>query len=159
MKIISGGQTGADRAALDVAIELGIEYGGAIPKGRLAEDGTIDLEKYSCMTELEKGKFLARTRKNVADADATLAFTVGKLTGGTRRTIEFAKKYDKPYLRIDLKKVTSEEAVMEIGEWLSKIKPEILNVAGSKESTSPGIYSKVLNVLRKVLKEIETKNR
>lgn len=154
MKIISGGQTGADRAALDVAIELGIDYGGSIPKDRLAEDGPIDLGKYPNLIELEKGKYLARTRKNVADADATLAFTIGKLTGGTRNTLKFAKEYSKPYLHINLKKSTNAEAVQAIQVWLSKNKPSVLNVAGSKESTVPGIYEQVSEVLRKVLREI-----
>ena len=63
MKIISGGQNGADRAALDVAIELGMDYGGAIPKDRLAEDGPIDFEKYSHLTELKSKKYITRTKK------------------------------------------------------------------------------------------------
>ena len=147
MKIISGGQTGADRAALDVAIELGIEYSGSIPKGKLAEDGIIDLEKYPNLQELKQGNYLARTRKNVEDSDATLAITDGKLTGGTKKTIEIAKECCKPYLYINLKTVTNEEAVREILEWLNKFKPNILNVAGPRESGSPGIYLKVYDVL------------
>jgi hypothetical protein len=153
VKIISGGQTGADRAALDVAIELGIDYGGSIPKDRLAEDGPIDLVKYPCLTELEKGKYLARTRKNVEDADATLAFTIGKLTGGTRKTIEFAKEYEKPYLHINLKRLTDNNVVQSIQEWLNENKPAVLNVAGSKESTRPGIYARVHDVLKAVLRD------
>jgi len=153
VKIISGGQTGADRAALDVAIELGIDYGGSIPKDRLAEDGPIDLEKYPCLTELEKGKYLARTRKNVEDADATLAFTIGKLTGGTRKTIEFAKEYEKSYLHINLKKLTDAEAIKSIRGWLNNKTPAVLNVAGSKESTVPGIYARVHDVLKAVLRD------
>lgn len=157
MKIISGGQTGADRAALDVAIELGIDYGGSIPKGRLAEDGPIELEKYPRLTELQKGKYLARTRQNVMDSDATVAFTIGKLTGGTKRTIEFAKEYEKPSLHINLKKTFGGRAVKEIVEWLNKKKPSILNVAGSKESSAPEIYSQVSDVLRKVFQELGAK--
>lgn len=147
MKIISGGQTGADRAALDVAIELGIEYSGSIPKGKLAEDGIIDLEKYPNLQELKQGNYLARTRKNVVDSDATLAITDEKLTGGTKKTIEIAEVCSKPYLYINLKTVTNEEAVREILEWLNKLKPNILNVAGPRESCSPGIYVKVYEVL------------
>ncbi len=153
MKIISGGQTGADRAALDAALELGFEYGGSVPKGRLAEDGPVDLERYPCMTELTKGKYLARTRKNVVDSDATLVFTMGRPTGGTKRTVEFARKYGRRYLLIDLEKMSKGAAVEEIKEWLVRIKPGILNVAGPKESTSPGMYSNVLQILLKVLAE------
>lgn len=143
MKIISGGQTGADRAALDVAIELGIEYGGSIPKGRLAEDGIIDSGKYPNLTELEQESYLVRTRKNVQDADATLAFTDSALTGGTKKTIEFAREFGKPFLHINLKKESVEDAVAEINEWLNVIKPDVLNVAGPRESGAPGIYAKV----------------
>lgn len=150
MKIISGGQTGADRAALDVAIELGMEYGGVIPKGRLAEDGTIDPVKYPNLIELSTASYVARTRKNVQDANATLAFTDGILKEGTKRTVEFAKECGKQYLHIDLKKVTSEQAANEIVEWLEKVKPDVLNVAGPRESGFPGIYSKVHEVLKKV---------
>ena len=154
MKIISGGQTGADRAALDVAIELGIEYGGSIPKGRLAEDGPIDSRKYPHLTELEQEGYLARTRKNVQDADATLAFSDGALTGGTGKTIEFAREFNKQYAHIDLKKTSVEDAVGEIMEWLGECKPHILNIAGPRESSVPGIYSKVYEVLLRVLRKV-----
>jgi len=147
MKIISGAQTGADRAALDAAIELGLEYGGAIPKGRLAEDGVIDSGKYPNLTELMRGSYLARTRKNVQDADATLVFTHGALTGGTKKTIEIARESGKPYLQNNLKKMTTEAAIVEIIKWLNTQKPGVLNVAGPRESGAPGIYSKVREVL------------
>ncbi len=153
MKIISGGQTGSDRAALDVALELGMDYGGSIPKGRLAEDGPIDSEKYPHLTELEEGEYIARTRKNVVDADATVAFTNGILTGGTKKTLDFAKEYKKPYLHINLKEVSTEDTVEELTEWLNMIKPRILNVAGPRESGSPGIYSKVYEVLKIALQQ------
>ncbi|HUK99363.1 MAG TPA: putative molybdenum carrier protein [Nitrospirota bacterium] len=159
MKLISGGQTGADRAALDVAIELGMVYGGSIPKGRRAEDGLIDLERYPNLKELDKGNYLARTRKNVEDADATLAFTDGVLTGGTRKTIEFAKEYGKPYLQINLKKVSAEDAVNEIIEWLNIHKPRVLNVAGSRESGAPGIYLKVYGILKIVFQQVASQQR
>jgi|SRR5208283_2240625 len=154
MKIISGGQTGADRAALDVAIELGIDYGGSIPKGRLAEDGLIDSKKYPRLTELETADYPARTKQNVIEADATLAFTEGILTGGTRKTIDFAKKYKKPYCHINLKKTSVEDSVAEIIGWLNIHRPQVLNVAGPRESGAPGIYSKVYAVLKIVFQQI-----
>ncbi len=151
MKIISGGQTGSDRAALDAAIESGVEYGGSIPKGRLAEDGKIDPIKYASLTELESDSYLVRTRKNVEDADATLAFTDGALTGGTQKTIEFAEEFRKPYLHINFQAMSADDAVAEITGWLNMIHPKVLNVAGPRESGSPGIYSKVYEVFKMVL--------
>jgi Circularly permutated YpsA SLOG family len=159
MKIISGGQTGVDRAALDVAIELGIDYGGSIPKGRLAEDGPIDSDKYPHLTELGEGEYIARTRKNVEDADASLVFTDAALTGGTKKTIDFAKEYKKPYLHINLKKVSVEDALEEITDWFSIIKPQVLNVAGPRESGAPGIYSKVYEVLKTVFQRVPSRKR
>jgi len=154
MKIISGGQTGADRAALDVAIELGIEYGGSIPKGRLAEDGIINLEKYPHLAELETGEYLTRTKQNVIDADATLVFTDGALTGGTKKTLDFAKEYHKPHLHINFKEDSVEDNVNEIIEWLNIIKPQVLNVAGPRESGAPGIYLKVHDILKIMLQQV-----
>jgi hypothetical protein len=147
MKIISGGQTGSDRAALDTAIKLGMEYGGSIPKGRRAEDGQIDPIIYADLTELESDSYLVRTRKNVEDADATLAFSDGALTGGTQKTIEFAHELRKPYLHVNFKSVSAHDAIADIAEWLNVIHPKVLNVAGPRESGSPGIYSKVYEVL------------
>jgi len=150
LKIISGGQTGADRAALDVAIALGLDYGGAIPKVRIAEDGPLD-SKYENMTELDTPDYDARTEKNVLAADATLIFTDGILGGGSALTIEFAEKYNKPFLHIDFSAVAENEAIRGVKEWLNKISPAVLNVAGSRKSTSKGIYEKVHNVLKSIL--------
>lgn len=150
LKLISGGQTGADRAALDVAIELGMDYGGAVPKGRLAEDGTLDA-KYKKMAELDAPDYDVRTEKNVTDADATLIFTYGIIGGGSALTIEIAKKYKKPFLHVDFNTLSEDESVKRIKGWLNKIKPPVLNVAGSRESTSKGIYEKVYRVLKSVL--------
>ena len=149
-KIISGGQTGADRAALDVAIELGLDYGGAVPKGRIAEDGPLDA-KYKKMTELDTPDYDVRTEKNVTDADATLIFTYGVIGGGSALTIELVKKYKKPFLHINFSIVPEEESMPMIQEWLNRVHPAILNVAGSRESTSKGIYEKVYRVLKSVL--------
>jgi hypothetical protein len=147
MKIISGGQTGSDRAALDTAIKLGLDYGGSIPKGRLAEDGQIDPIKYADLTELESDSYLVRTRKNVEDADATLVFSDGALTGGTQKTIELVQEFQKPYLHVNFKSASVHDAIAEIAEWLNVIHPKVLNVAGPRESGSPGIYPKVYEVL------------
>lgn len=150
MKIISGGQTGADRAALDVAIELGMDYGGAVPRGRMAEDGPI-APKYDKMTELNDPDYDVRTKKNVLDADATIVFTYKTIGSGSVLTVELAEEAQKPYLHIDLSKRTDLEAIEEIREWLKSVHPGILNIAGSRESTSKGIYFRVLNILKAVL--------
>lgn len=146
MKIISGCQTGVDRAAIDVAREIGLDYGGSVPKGRRAEDGKIN-KKYDKLTELESDCYEFRTEKNVTDADAILIFTVGKPAGGTALTIECADKHKKPYLLIDLRNKTDYEVIQLIQEWLSENQPEILNVAGPRESSVPGIYERVFVIL------------
>ena len=101
-KIISGGQTGADRAALDVAIELDIPHGGCIPKGRKTDDGTLP-EKY-CLNEMPTASYSARTEKNVLDSDGTLIISHGKLNGGAALTRQFAKKHNRPWMHVDLDK-------------------------------------------------------
>lgn len=150
MKIISGGQTGADRAALDAAVELGIDYGGSIPKGRLAEDGRID-QKYAELAELESPEYSVRTEKNVVDADATLVFTMGEATGGTAFTIELAQTHNKSLLIVDFMQKDKNKAAQEVIDWLQKAQPEVLNVAGPRESKTPGIYKEVFDVLINVL--------
>src|SRR5947209_4182665 len=98
-KIVFGGQTGADRAALDFAIEHGIPHGGWCPKGRKAEDGPIH-ERYK-LQEHASGQYLNRTEQNVIDSDGTVIITIRpKLTGGSKRTAEFARKHQKPWLHI-----------------------------------------------------------
>ncbi len=149
MKIISGAQTGVDRAALDVAINLGIDYGGSVPKGRRAEDGQISAH-YDKLTELETDIYEARTQKNVLEADATVIFTEDIPTGGTAVTLEFVKMYKKQYLTIDLKKVREDEAITILRKWLHVSRPEVLNIAGPRESKSPGIYVKVYRMLNSV---------
>lgn len=151
-KIISGGQTGADRAGLDAAIDLGFDYGGAVPKGRLTEDGTLDL-KYDRMTEMTTKNYPARTERNITDSDATLLFTFDKLGSGSALTVKLARKHQRPFLHINLIRQIDDEAVKIINKWLDDSKPEILNVAGSRESTSKGIYRRVYKILKDVLKD------
>ena len=100
IKIVSGGQTGADRGGLDAAIELGIPHGGWCPKGRLAEDGCIPY-KY-LLEEMASADYLKRTEQNVIDSDATIIFTFEKPTGGSKRTLGFTKKHNRPCLCADL---------------------------------------------------------
>lgn len=148
-RIISGGQTGADRAGLDVALELGLEAGGYCPRGRRAEDGIIP-EKYP-LTELPTPSYPPRTAANVRAADATLIFTLGAPDRGTALTLRIAAQAKKPVLTLDLSELGDHAAAERLTGWLALEKPEILNVAGSRESKAPGLYARVRSVLRAVL--------
>jgi anti-anti-sigma factor len=150
VKIISGGQTGVDRAALDAAIDLGVDYGGAIPHGRKAEDGPID-EKYTRLKELESDAYKERTRENVLDGDATLILAAGSPMGGTAVTIKYAAIHHKPCLVVDLETKDNDALAAEIIDWLKSTRPAVLNVAGPRESQAPGIYRRVYPILYRVL--------
>jgi hypothetical protein len=132
-KIVSGGQTGVDRAALDVALELGIPCGGWCPAGRRAEDGRIP-DRYP-LVETPTAAYPQRTKWNVRDSDGTLVLTRGRPTGGTRLTIEVAKRLEKPCLMIDLNDAVEKADVQ---KWMLENHVSILNVAGPRESESPG---------------------
>lgn len=154
MKIISGGQTGVDRAALDAAIAIGLDYGGSIPLGRKAEDGFIDL-RYARLNELSTAAYGVRTEQNVMEGDATLVFTAGRCDGGTKLTVKLLKKHFKPYLLIYLANTGEDEAVEQVKNWLCELEPRVLNVAGPRESKSPGIYARVLEILSAVFRDID----
>jgi len=147
-KIISGGQTGADRAALDFAIEFDIPHGGWIPKGRKTEDGVLP-DKYK-LQEMSTASYPKRTEKNIPDSDGTLIFSRGKLTGGSALTQKLAKRHEHPWLHIDLDKVTAAEAVKFIAGWLDGNDIGTLNVAGPRASKDPGIYDFVVGLLDRV---------
>jgi len=148
-KIISGGQTGADQAALDVAIKLGIPHGGWIPKGRITEAGFLPA-KYQ-LQEMPTTSYSLRTEQNVIDSDGTLIISHGKLTGGSALTRKFAEKHERPYLHINLKTVSCLEAALKIATWILKNKIGILNVAGPRASKDPMIYDAVSDVLESAM--------
>lgn len=135
-KIISGGQTGVDRGALDAAISLGIAHGGMCPRGRLAEDGRIP-DRYQ-LQETASAKYHVRTEQNVIDADATLILYYGELSGGTEFTRRMAIKNGKPYFLYDL---TSPPELVDVTRWLAEERVHTLNCAGPRESSCPGIGS------------------
>ena len=147
-KIISGGQTGADRAALDVAIQIGISHGGWIPKGRLTENGKLQ-DKYH-LKEMTSPNYNKRTEQNVIDSDGTLLISHGRLTGGSEYTRDMALRHGRPWLHIDLDKIESSRAVKQITAWLTEYKIKILNVAGPRASKDPAIYSATFNLLETV---------
>jgi len=137
-KIISGGQTGADRAALDVAIEFDIPHGGWIPKGRKTEDGVIP-DKYK-LKEMPTASYPKRTEKNVLDLDGTLILSHGKLTGGSALTVKMAGKHERPWLHVDFLKNAGFFAARTINSWIAENRIRVLNVAGSRTSKDPAIY-------------------
>ncbi|MEA5113857.1 MAG: putative molybdenum carrier protein [Geobacteraceae bacterium] len=144
-RIISGGQTGVDRAGLDAAMEAGIPAGGYCPEGRLAEDGVIPA-KYP-LTELASGGYPARTEKNVAEADATLILNVGELSDGTRYTVDCALTYGKPCLVVQLDSDPEPDTVR---RWLTEHSVRILNIAGPRETKYTGIYDMAYLFLRRL---------
>ena len=128
-RIISGGQTGADRAALDFAIKMDLPHDGWIPKGRLAEDGPLP-SKYN-LKEMRTKSYPKRTEKNVVDSDGTLIVSHKKLTGGSQYTMDMAIMHGKPWLHINLTETSSLEAAQKIIDWVLDNGIETLNVAGS----------------------------
>lgn len=146
-KIVSGGQTGADRAGLDAAMEAGLPVGGYCPKGRLAEDGTVP-DMYP-LVELTKGGYSARTEKNVIESDGTLILNIGKISGGTRLTLECARKYGKSCFVVQLDKIVKPDVVQ---DWIASSNIGVLNIAGPRESKCPGLHAKAVEFLRQVFK-------
>jgi len=150
-KIISGGQTGADRAALDFAIKHHIPHGGWVPKGRKAEDGPI-LKNYH-LWEMPTGKYSDRTERNVFDSDGTLIISHGNLTEGSALTASFADQHHKHCIHIDLEQWSLQDATVMICSWLGNYKIGVLNVAGPRASKDPEIYSETLKLLGAVFEQ------
>jgi len=151
-KIISGGQTGVDRAALDVAIENNLSHGGYCPKGRIAEDGKID-DVYD-LIELKTKSYVIRTKKNVEESDGTLIFIFANLMGpGTKLTKITTIARNKPLLIIDLSKEIDKNLELVV-EWIQDNNIKIVNVAGSRESKIPGIYLKTYQFIYLILDKL-----
>ncbi|MCI0460311.1 MAG: putative molybdenum carrier protein [Gemmataceae bacterium] len=145
-KIVSGGQTGVDRAALDVALERGILCGGWCPLGRRAEDGPLP-ERYP-LTEASSPEYPQRTAMNVRDSDGTLILTRGTPDRGTALTLRLAERYRKPCLSLDLAETPDPGQVR---AWVEANGVKVLNVAGPRESARPGIYEQARAFLSAVL--------
>lgn len=144
-RVISGGQTGVDRAGLDAAAEAGIPIGGCCPKGRKAEDGVIP----ACypLEELQASEYSTRTERNVIDSDGTLILNKGALTEGTKATYDFTLHHHKPSLivQLDADPVADPQHVV---NWITEKHISVLNVAGPRESKFPeGIYKQAHDFL------------
>jgi hypothetical protein len=144
--VVSGGQTGVDRAALDAAIAAGIPHGGWCPRGRLAEDGAIP-DRYA-LVEHASPDYAARTLANVVDSDGTLILARGALAGGTALTRALAERHAKPLLVIDLDASPDPAAVR---AWIEAHDMRVLNVAGPRESQQPGIAAAARGFLAALL--------
>lgn len=149
-KVVSGGQTGADRAGLDAAIELGLETGGWIPKGRRAEDGSIP-ESYANLLETNSTIYAERTELNVRDSDATVIISRGPLSGGSLLTRKLAERYRRPVLHLDLEELPVPAAARKLRLWLSGSGWSTLNVAGPRASSDPDVYRLVRLLLADAL--------
>lgn len=145
-QIVSGGQTGVDRGALEAAISLGIEHGGWCPRGRRAEDGVIPIQYHQW--ETESSQYHVRTEQNVIDSDATLIIARGPLSGGTELTRRMAAKHNRPCYVADLR---GEIVLDEIRDWLCEQRVVRLNIAGPRESSSRGIARQAQQFVQELL--------
>ncbi|MBL1377281.1 putative molybdenum carrier protein [Zobellella iuensis] len=154
-KIISGGQTGADRAALDAAMAAGFPAGGYCPSGRRAEDGPIDA--VYPLIELAGG-YRQRTRRNLQEADGTVIFYRGMPTGGTALTLALCLREQKPFRLIDMELVSVEQACTAVLAFIRAQRIAVLNVAGPRESGQPGIYDYSFRVLTAMIRASMSSN-
>ncbi len=145
LKIVSGGQTGVDRGALDAALKLGVPCGGWCTKGRRAEDGRIP-DRYP-LTELEDKQYQQRTLRNVLDSDATLIIYFGSLGGGTELTLVFCIKHGKPYRLIDAREISTVRSAQLIEEFVFDNTVKVLNVAGPRASHEPSASKYIFDAL------------
>ena len=151
-KVVSGGQTGVDRAALDAGLKWCLPIGGWCPLGRRAEDGSIP-DRYP-LKETASSDYAERTKKNVMDSDGTLILNKGVLNGGTALTLQLAKDLKKPYLYFSLEHPIS---LKEINQWIINQNIQVLNVAGPRESKFPGIYRETKKFLENLFQHLKEK--
>jgi hypothetical protein len=135
-KIVSGGQTGVDRGALDAALACGFPCGGWCPAGRLAEDGAIPT-RYP-VVELAGADYAKRTRQNVLDSDGTLVIHLGEITGGTLKTVRLCERFERPFLAVDGLSTSVNEVAAKAAAFVEARGIRVLNVAGPRESDHAG---------------------
>ncbi len=146
MKIISGGQTGVDRAALDAALDEGVFCGGWCPKGRRAEDGIIS-SKYP-LKETPLTNYSQRTEWNIKDSDGTLIFFKDKLKGGTALTEKLSRKLKRPFLLVDINQVCDVNLIV---KWIVENRINVLNIAGPREDKNFGIHKKTKRIIKLII--------
>jgi hypothetical protein len=152
-KIVSGGQTGVDRAALRFGLDVGLEVGGYCPAGFRAEDGVIPSRFQPYLVCTERPDYRERTRRNVASADATLIVGRGELAAGTALTRTWCRRLGKPLVVVQIGEDDASDAV---ASWLQSHSPSVLNVAGPRESTHPGIEAQAYDLLVAVFELLRT---
>ena len=144
-KIISGGQPGAEQAALDAAIKLDIPHAGWTYKGRKAEDGILPEEHN--LKEIDNPSYFKRLEKNIIDAEGTVILTYGQLQIGTKSVRQLADKHKKPCLPLDLKECTLNHAISSIRKWMDNHEIGEIFFTGSKPIAAPNIYEEVILIV------------
>lgn len=152
LKIISGAQTGVDRAALDAALAYGVPCSGWVPKGRLDEDGLIPA--HYPVQEMKEGGYKQRTLQNLTEADGTLILYFGFLEGGTEQTVAHCIKQRRPYQLIDGQEISADRAAELAVDFIRLRKLGSLNVAGPRASKRPDAYDYALAVVSALLSKL-----
>ena len=154
-KIVSGGQAGVDRGALDAALEAGFPCGGWAPEGRAAEDGRIP-ERYP-LQELAGAGYEERTLRNVLDSDGTAILHSGALRGGTRQTMLHCVEHGKPFELVDAARTAPRDAALKLAAFVERNRLSVLNVAGPRASKWRGAHAYVYATVKQLLENLETK--
>jgi hypothetical protein len=148
-KIISGGQVGADQAALDAAIKCNFPHGGWIQNGCKTQNGILP-EKYHLM-EMSVSGYKERIEQNVIKSDGTVIISRGVLSGGAGYSAKMARKHNRPYLHIDLSNTTVSISSAEINTWIIENAIEILNVTGSRTSEDGDVYKDTAHIVENTI--------
>jgi len=144
-RVVTGGQTGVDRAALDAALDGGVPCGGWCPAGRWAEDGPI-AARYPLIETPETDPAF-RTRRNVADGDGTLIIVDSAPDQGSRLACAAARELGRARLTVNLSQTAPDAARARVAAWIARENIRVLNIAGPRESSAPGIYSRAHDLL------------